>query len=52
MWSQSFLTPDQRPDFDLQRTHRLAPVLEGLNYGWTGSGGRVGDADALRTRAI
>ena len=35
-----------------QSNDRLAAVLRGINYGWTGTAGREGDADALTTRAI
>ena len=35
-----------------QSNDRLAAVLRGVNYGWTGTAGREGDADALTTRAI
>ena len=35
-----------------QINDRLAPILRGVNYGWTGSAGRQGDANALTTRAI
>ena len=35
-----------------QSNDRLAAILRGVNYGWTGTAGREGDADALTTRAI
>ena len=35
-----------------QSNDRLAEIEGGVNYGWTGSGGRNGDANGLTTRAI